>query len=270
MMCNPPPPRKQKKKSPWRAIIGFISYVCSAPVVLMLSAGRMDWWAAWALVALNLAFMIGGRVIAFRKHPDLMQERASATQADDAKRWDKIIVPISVLYLPLVGWAVAGLHDRFAWRPQITPGIQLAALAVILAANTFSTWAIVENRFFSAVVRIQKDRGHRVISSGPYCATSGLCRWDCDDAGDARSVEFSLGVNPSRAWGSPAGGAHRPGGQNAAGRTARVQGVYAEDALPAAARSVVERVNLASRTMCGWQESCFPLPLIRMKSPRGW
>jgi protein-S-isoprenylcysteine O-methyltransferase Ste14 len=38
----------------------------------------------------------------------------------------------------------------------------------MLAAYIFSAYALIENRFFSGVVRIQKDRGHRVISSGPY------------------------------------------------------------------------------------------------------
>ena len=47
-------------------------------------------------------------------------------------------------------------------------GWQLAALALILAGYAFGTWVLLENRFFSGMVRIQRDRGHQVVSSGPY------------------------------------------------------------------------------------------------------
>jgi protein-S-isoprenylcysteine O-methyltransferase Ste14 len=46
--------------------------------------------------------------------------------------------------------------------------VKFAALAVILASYAFSSWALIENRFFSSVVRIQKERDHQVVSSGPY------------------------------------------------------------------------------------------------------
>ena len=42
------------------------------------------------------------------------------------------------------------------------------SLAVILAGYSLASYALIENRFFSALVRIQTDRGHRVVSSGPY------------------------------------------------------------------------------------------------------
>jgi protein-S-isoprenylcysteine O-methyltransferase Ste14 len=46
--------------------------------------------------------------------------------------------------------------------------VTLSALAVAILGYAFSTWAILENRYFSSVVRIQTDRGHTICSSGPY------------------------------------------------------------------------------------------------------
>ena len=43
-----------------------------------------------------------------------------------------------------------------------------AVLAAALLAAAFVTWAMTVNKFFSAVVRIQADRGHVVVSAGPY------------------------------------------------------------------------------------------------------
>ena len=66
------------------------------------------------------------------------------------------------------GIIIAGLDYRFGWSAPIPLAISLAALLVGLLGFAFSTWALVENRFFSAVVRIQTDRGHSVCSTGPY------------------------------------------------------------------------------------------------------
>jgi protein-S-isoprenylcysteine O-methyltransferase Ste14 len=46
--------------------------------------------------------------------------------------------------------------------------VQAAALAGFAAGLGLSLWAMSANRFFSPVVRIQAERGHRLVSSGPY------------------------------------------------------------------------------------------------------
>ncbi len=46
--------------------------------------------------------------------------------------------------------------------------MKILALAVILAGYALGAYALIENRFFSGMVRIQTERGHRVVSSGPY------------------------------------------------------------------------------------------------------
>ena len=64
--------------------------------------------------------------------------------------------------------AVAGLDKRFGWSPQLALWISLAAFAVAILGFAFSTWALMENRYFSSVVRIQTDHDHTVCNSGPY------------------------------------------------------------------------------------------------------
>ena len=39
---------------------------------------------------------------------------------------------------------------------------------MVAAGYGFAGWAFLENRFFSAVVRIQSERGHVVCDTGPY------------------------------------------------------------------------------------------------------
>jgi protein-S-isoprenylcysteine O-methyltransferase Ste14 len=63
---------------------------------------------------------------------------------------------------------VAGLDALFGWSPPFSLPVKILALLIILAGYTLGSYALIENRFFSGMVRIQTDRGHQVVSSGPY------------------------------------------------------------------------------------------------------
>jgi len=146
----------------------FIIIIILMLAVLFLSAGRLDWWEGWAYAGLTLVVLIISRVVLLRNDPDLIIERMAAGQEDNVKPWDKIFVPIISLYIPLITYVIAGLDARFGWSPNLPDGIQITALLVNFTASMFSTWATFANRFFSSHVRIQTDRGHTVVRSGPY------------------------------------------------------------------------------------------------------
>ncbi len=63
---------------------------------------------------------------------------------------------------------MAGLDFRFSWSLHIPPVIQSLALIGVVLGYVLGGWAMVVNKFFSAVVRIQKERNQTVISDGPY------------------------------------------------------------------------------------------------------
>jgi protein-S-isoprenylcysteine O-methyltransferase Ste14 len=63
---------------------------------------------------------------------------------------------------------VAGLDALFGWSPTFSLPVKIVSLALILAGYALGSYALIENRFFSGMVRIQKERGHQVVSSGPY------------------------------------------------------------------------------------------------------
>jgi protein-S-isoprenylcysteine O-methyltransferase Ste14 len=118
------------------------------------------------LAAGILSFVIG-RLIVARKHPDLIQERARFIDAKDTKAWDKILSPLLGLGSVLI-LIVAGLDKLYRWSPASNLTVRLSALTGIILGYGFSSWALIENRFFSGTVRIQTERGHHVVSTGPY------------------------------------------------------------------------------------------------------
>jgi protein-S-isoprenylcysteine O-methyltransferase Ste14 len=66
-------------------------------------------------------------------------------------------------------WIVAGLdRGRFHWTDTVPPWLQAAGLCALIAGYGLAFWAMTVNRFFSSVIRIQSDRGHVVVTTGPY------------------------------------------------------------------------------------------------------
>jgi protein-S-isoprenylcysteine O-methyltransferase Ste14 len=130
------------------------------------SAGRMDWVMAWILLGVNFLGVVINGIILLLKDPALIAERAQIKE--DAKQWDRPLAGIVSLFGPLSIWLVAGLNHRFGWTPEPTLIIQLVALGFLVLGYFIWGWSMVVNRFFSGLVRIQKERGHTVISSGPY------------------------------------------------------------------------------------------------------
>ncbi len=76
-------------------------------------------------------------------------------------------MPLGII-AAIVMLIVAGLDKRFEWSPNLPLVLHIVAFGIAALGFSLSTWATLVNRFFSAVVHIQRDRGHTVVSSGPY------------------------------------------------------------------------------------------------------
>jgi len=71
--------------------------------------------------------------------------------------------------LAVVHYVVAALDvGRFHWSGDIPPALQATALVLFALGGGVTVWTKAVNRFFSTVVRIQEERGHHVITAGPY------------------------------------------------------------------------------------------------------
>jgi protein-S-isoprenylcysteine O-methyltransferase Ste14 len=158
---------KQSKPGLGSILLGLIT-LFGLPLSLFLSAGKWNWQAAWIYVVASMLGTIASRIIMAKMNPGLAAERARSLSAGDAKSWDKWIMPYAAVFGPLLVFVVAGLDERFGWQPHFPRWLLWVGVVILLAAIAFSTWAMVVNRFFSGTVRIQTERGHQVISSGPY------------------------------------------------------------------------------------------------------
>jgi protein-S-isoprenylcysteine O-methyltransferase Ste14 len=120
----------------------------------------------WVYLGTYLGFLFGAWWFIFRKDPELLEERRQSGAG--AERWDRVWLRIYTVFL-LITLIVALLDvGRLHWSDTVPLWLQIVCLLVSMAAMVFSGWAMYENTFFSEVVRIQHDRGHRVVTTGPY------------------------------------------------------------------------------------------------------
>ena len=158
---------RESRKNIVRGIIGFLIFLLLVPTVLFAAAGTLRWLMGWLYAALLLTSSAVSRLIVLKKNPDLLYERAGFTRSEGTKTWDRMLVIVG-LYGAIATVIVAGLDHRFGWLPVIRSYLQYIAVVVIAGGYALGVWAMVVNRYFSSVARIQKNREHVVVASGPY------------------------------------------------------------------------------------------------------
>lgn len=127
-------------------------------------AGRLDWTRGWAYIGLLTCGQSMSSVYIWRKDPEVLRRRGRI--GEGTKTWDKILLGLfGIGYLAEI--VVAALDERYdvstmsGWLWPV--GASMYAFCVFIL-----TWAMAVNTHFEKTVRIQHDRGHRVIDSGPY------------------------------------------------------------------------------------------------------
>ena len=146
--------------------IRFVLSILVYAAVLFGLAGTTRWPAAWLFLLLTGAILVAYAIIMVRVHPDLIEERNRPPA--DAKAWDKPFVAVIGVAGPVLFVVIAALDKRFGWSGGMDGWLQGLGLVLVGLGGALSNYAVFTNRFFSAVVRIQVDRGHTVVDGGPY------------------------------------------------------------------------------------------------------
>ena len=157
-----------QKKQLVRAAVGLVLYLFFVPALLFISAGTLDWPMAWVYAVMVLVATLGSRLIVFRRNPETLRERARFTSSEGTASWDRVLVLIVGLFGPMATMVVAGLDQRWDWSDIVPEVVQYLAALAVAGSYGLAVWAMVENRYFSSVARIQEDRGQVVVTSGPY------------------------------------------------------------------------------------------------------
>lgn len=149
-----------------RMVIRTVLWFAIFALLLFVPAGTLDWPGAWVFLAIMAVVSIGGMAWLARHDPELLKERLRPPFQRDQEPWDRLLMGA---FMPLwLGWYVLMAFDkRFSWSSVPVP-LQTLGAGLISLAMLLSWRALKENSYAAPVVKLQKERGHRVVDTGPY------------------------------------------------------------------------------------------------------
>jgi protein-S-isoprenylcysteine O-methyltransferase Ste14 len=159
-------PGRKLSRNRVRLLLSIAIYLLFDVAILAVLSGRLDWvmvWAYFVVLGVGMAILA---LVAPVDDPEFVENRSQIKEG--TKEWDKPIALILSVAHPLATLIVAGLDMRLGWSPPVPLALQIAALIVIALGSFVNAWALLSNKFYSRFVRIQTERGHTVVTGGPY------------------------------------------------------------------------------------------------------
>jgi protein-S-isoprenylcysteine O-methyltransferase Ste14 len=150
-----------------RLIIQSVAFVAVMAALMFVPAGTLDWPGAWVFAGEMAAASVAIGVWLARHDPALLAERMSGLFRPGQARADKalmaVFLALTIAWLPIMALDVVRYRVSHmpAWLQAL--GAIAVALCFCLAFVTFRA-----NTYAAAAVRVQAERGHRVITHGPY------------------------------------------------------------------------------------------------------
>ena len=148
-------------------------------VAVFWPAGRLGWLEGWLYMAVVGTHLLVNILYLMRVNPELIVRRMQLGRG--TKHWDKIWLAVFTPVFVII-YVVAGLDaGRFGWALMPT-WVWFAGFLLFVPGAALFTWAMAVNPFFEKTVRIQRERGHLVIDTGPYAFIRhpgyvGFCGW---------------------------------------------------------------------------------------------
>ena len=153
---------------PLSKVIGSLFYLLVFPAMLFFLAGDWRWTEGWAYSVIFLLMSYGTLVYLYFHDPALLTERFGSPIQQTQKPWDKVL--LTLFFVEFIIWfAIMPLDARrFAWSPPFPLWLRATGALLQIAATYLVFEAMRENTFAAPVVKMQKERGQKVISTGMY------------------------------------------------------------------------------------------------------
>jgi protein-S-isoprenylcysteine O-methyltransferase Ste14 len=148
-----------------RLVVSLLALPLYFALFMFLPAGTWAWAKGWLFIGVFLGTVAIVALYLWRVNPEVWVARTRSHEG--TKRWDKILLgfffPAVYAIVP-----VAALDDgRFHWLP-VPWWVCGVGYVLFLVGMGILTWAEAVNKFFEVTVRIQTERGQKVIDTGPY------------------------------------------------------------------------------------------------------
>ncbi len=148
-----------------RGMLVLGAFVFVIGLFLFLPAGDIRWAKGWLFLLVFLVLTVASSVYLWRTNPDIFVARSRIHPG--TKAWDKVLMAFLLSSFAAI-FLVAGFDaGRFHWSIA-SPGVIVLGYVLLCVGFFISIWVYKVNKFAEPSVRIQTERGHKVIETGPY------------------------------------------------------------------------------------------------------
>jgi protein-S-isoprenylcysteine O-methyltransferase Ste14 len=149
-----------------KLLLQNLIWIVAMGALLFVPAGTLHWPAAWVFLGTIAILGVSCGLWLARTDPALLAERMHPMMQSGQPLADKIFM-LAFGVVALSWFLVIGFDERMH-ASHVPTALQALGLAMLLGSVGFIMWVMHENSFAAPVVKLQTERGHRVVSTGPY------------------------------------------------------------------------------------------------------
>jgi protein-S-isoprenylcysteine O-methyltransferase Ste14 len=149
-----------------KLLLQNLIWIVAMGALLFVPAGTLHWPAAWVFLGTIAILGVSCGLWLARTDPALLAERMHPMMQSGQPLADKIFM-LAFGVVALSWFLVIGFDERMH-ASHVPTALQALGLAMLLGSVGFIMWVMHENSFAAPVVKLQTERGHRVVSAGPY------------------------------------------------------------------------------------------------------
>jgi len=147
-----------------RALRASLFGVIAMAALLFVPAGTLDYWQAWAFMAVFVGASVAITVYLARYDPKLLERRMNAGPTAEKEKTQKVIMLFATIgFIALL--VFPALDHRFGWS-SVPPYISLVGDALVALGFLFVFFVIRVNSYAASTIEIAEDQ--KVVSTGPY------------------------------------------------------------------------------------------------------
>ena len=149
-----------------KGIIIWYLMVLVSFLALLIFSGKLDWLNSWVYLFVSMVYTTIIFIVLGIKNPEMLNERGKLVKKG-TKPFDRVFyviwMPLVLISMVIMSWDVV----RFQWSSMPSCTLIIGIL-ITIPGLILGLWAMISNPYFELTVRIQKERDHKVITSGPY------------------------------------------------------------------------------------------------------
>ena len=149
-----------------KLLLQNLIWVAGMGALLFVTAGTWHWPAAWLMLATMMILGLAGGLWFAKTDPALLAERMRPMMQEDQPAADKKF--ILVFGFTALLWVIVIGLDRRLHGSDMPLALPALGFVLLLSSFAFIVWVMRENSFAVPVVKVQAERGHHVIDTGPY------------------------------------------------------------------------------------------------------